>query len=132
MRENVKETERTITVDWQDGSKYSGEIENGKPHGQGKYTWPDGDEYVGRWMNGARHGLGCHSRRNGFVYIGEFKKNLPDGEGFYVGPDGTCFSGKWVQGVQQGKGTLRDKRKGLLYFGDWCNGSPKLAGKTTF
>ena len=70
--------------------------------------------------------------RNGFVYIGEFKKNLPDGEGFYVGPDGTCFSGKWVQGVQQGKGTLRDKRKGLIYFGDWCNGSPKLAGKTTF
>ena len=29
MRENVKETERTITVDWQDGSKYSGEIMNG-------------------------------------------------------------------------------------------------------
>ena len=110
MRENVKETEKTITVDWQDGSKYSGEIMNGKPHGQGKYTWPDGDEYVGRWINGARHGLGCHSRRNGFVYIGEFKKNLPDGEGFtldqteHVSPEsGSRACSK--------KGTLRDKEK---------------------
>ena len=82
-------------------------------------------------MNGARHGLGCHSRRNGFVYIGEFKKNLPDGEGFYVGPDGTCYSGKWVQGVQQGRGTLRVKKRTDLFW-SWCNGSPKLAGKTTF
>ena len=131
MRKNAIEEETTISVNWQDGSEYSGEILNGKPHGQGKYIWPDGDKYVGSWMHGARHGLGCHSRRNGFVYLGEFKKNLPDGDGFYVGPDGTCYSGKWVQGVQQGKGTLRDKKEGLLYFGDWSNGSPKLARKTT-
>ena len=66
-----------------------------------------------------------------FVFIGEFKKNLPDGEGFYVGPDGICYSGKWVEGVQQGKGSLRDKKEGLIYFGEWCNGSPKLARNTT-
>ena len=132
MTGNLQKTDSTVTVDWQDGSTYVGEIKNGKPHGHGKYTWPDGDEYIGRWIHGARHGLGCHSRRNGFIYIGEFKKNLPDGEGFYVGPDGTCYSGKWVKGVQQGRGTLRDKKEGLLYFGDWFNGSPKLSGKTTF
>jgi hypothetical protein len=33
-------------------SRYVGEIENGKPNGQGKYTWFDGSKYVGKWVNG--------------------------------------------------------------------------------
>ena len=35
-----------------DGSKsgkYLGDIENGKPNGQGKVTWSVGDKYLGEW-----------------------------------------------------------------------------------
>ena len=42
MTGNLQKTDSTVTVDWQDGSTYVGEIKNGKPHGHGKYTWPDG------------------------------------------------------------------------------------------
>ena len=29
--------------------KYKGQVENGKPNGQGTYTWSDGDKEVGEW-----------------------------------------------------------------------------------
>ena len=112
---------------WKDGSKYEGEILNRKPDGQGTYIWPDGDKYVGAWKNGQREGLGCHSRANGFIFIGEFHHNVPHGEGFYVGPDGTCYSGTWKVGKQQGKGVLRDRNEGIIFYGEWQEGSPKCS-----
>ena len=79
MRENVKKTERTITVDWQDGSKYSGEIENGKPHGQGKYIWPDGSSYTGDFLKGVTHGAGTEIQKSGEKYVGEFQNGKKTG-----------------------------------------------------
>jgi hypothetical protein len=56
-----------------EGSKYKGELKDGKPHGQGTYTWPDGEKYVGKWKNNLKHGLGTVTPTNGKWYFGKWK-----------------------------------------------------------
>ena len=45
---------------WKNGSKYFGDWENGKMHGEGTYTFGigkgEGDRYVGEYWNGIRRG----------------------------------------------------------------------------
>jgi hypothetical protein len=41
----------TYNITYADGSKYIGDILDGKRHGQGTYTWPDGRKYVGAFEN---------------------------------------------------------------------------------
>ena len=41
---------------YSDGSKYFGQMKNGKGHGQGTYTYANGDKYVGRWKNSKKNG----------------------------------------------------------------------------
>ena len=53
--------------------KYVGEIKNGKPNGQGKWTFIDGKNYVGEFRNGNFHGQGTFTRSDGEKFIGEFK-----------------------------------------------------------
>ena len=55
-------------------SKYEGEIENGKPKGQGTYTFPDGRKYVGEWKNGTWNGEGTYSSPDGRKHLGEFRE----------------------------------------------------------
>jgi hypothetical protein len=55
-------------------SKYEGEIENGKPKGQGTYTFPDGRKYVGEWKNGTWNGEGTYSYPDGRKHLGEFRE----------------------------------------------------------
>ena len=38
--------------------RYKGEIENGKPNGQGTYNTTKGHKYVGEWKDGKEHGHG--------------------------------------------------------------------------
>lgn len=40
------------------GSKYSGELLNGRPHGKGQYTFVNGNIYEGDFVNGQFHGDG--------------------------------------------------------------------------
>ena len=54
---------------------YKGDVENGKPNGQGTYTWSDGDKYVGEFKNGKKHGPGTWTSTDGDKYSGEWKKN---------------------------------------------------------
>jgi len=35
-----------------DGRKYTGELENGLPHGEGTMVFPDGRKYAGQFKNG--------------------------------------------------------------------------------
>ena len=40
-------------------SRYIGEYENGKKHGQGIFYYPDGSRYEGSWIDDVRNGTGC-------------------------------------------------------------------------
>ena len=53
--------------------KYEGQVENGKPNGQGTYTNPDGKKYVGEFKDGKPNGQGTFTFKDGRKYVGEFK-----------------------------------------------------------
>lgn len=40
------------------GGKYTGNLSNGHPDGQGTCVWPDGTRYEGNWSAGKMHGIG--------------------------------------------------------------------------
>jgi hypothetical protein len=74
--------------------KYVGQIENGKPNGQGTLTWKN-NEYVGEWKDGKRNGQGIYTWGKN-KYVGELK----DGKywnGTWYGKDGNIH-GKSVNG----------------------------------
>jgi hypothetical protein len=47
----LREEKELREINYDDGSKYIGDIVNGKRHGQGAYIWPDGRKYVGGFEN---------------------------------------------------------------------------------
>lgn len=47
----LKSAEAIQEINYDDGSKYIGDIIDGKWHGQGTYIWPDGRKYVGGFEN---------------------------------------------------------------------------------
>ena len=47
--------------------KYKGQVENGKPNGQGTLTWSDGRKYVGEFKNGERWN-GTQYDKDGNIY----------------------------------------------------------------
>jgi len=71
-----KSYQRKIT--YEDGSKYIGDILDGKRHGQGIYIWPSGGQYVGEWRNNRAIG--------GWFY-------KPTGQKVWVYQDS---EGKWI------------------------------------
>jgi len=78
--------------------KYVGEINNGKPNGQGIESYSDGEEYVGEWKNGKKQGLGIYNWNNGQKYVGEWKNGEKDGLGILSFPDGRNIIGEYRKG----------------------------------
>ncbi len=86
------------SIKYSDGSRYEGEVRDGKRQGQGTWIRPDGVQYTGHWNN-----------------------DKPDGQGTITWPDGKKYAGQWSQGKRHGKGTeiLPD---GSRIEGEWENG----------
>jgi len=63
------------------GNKYKGQIENGRPHGEGVYLYSNGDKYKGEFVNGEKHGQGVETyadkrpKKDGLWVYGSFKSN---------------------------------------------------------
>lgn len=105
--EKVKTDDRNVqshnTISW-DGGTYTGEIVNGKPHGQGKLIYPSGAEYVGEFYSGLFHGQGVYISEDGVRHEGGFKQGKPHGYGITYHPDGRRFQAEWKDGeVVRGK-----------------------------
>jgi hypothetical protein len=86
--------------------KYSGEVKNGEPNGQGTYTWPDGGRYEGEIKYGQYHGQGTYTWSNGGRYVGEFKNGKSNGQGTLTFPDGDKYVGEFKNWEYHGQGTL--------------------------
>ena len=99
--------------------KYKGQVENGKPNGQGTYTNHDGEKYVGEWKDGEKHGQGTYTYHHGFKYVGEWKDNRKHGQGTYTLTDGNRFEGEWKDGKPWNL-TIYDKYGNII--GKWVNG----------
>ena len=61
-------------------AKYEGEIENGQPNGQGKWTLPNGNKYEGEWKSGKKHGQGTDTSSDGGKYEGAWKVGKRHGQ----------------------------------------------------
>ena len=81
-----------------EGGKYEGEIENGKPEGRGLVMYRNGTKYVGIFKNGVWDGKGNFYFPDGEKWVGEFKEDKPwnviwyDNQGKIVA--------KWGDGVK--------------------------------
>ncbi len=65
----------TSSHNYSDGSKYKGEMKDGKRHGRGIFVRPDGMKYEGEWQD-----------------------DKPGGRGILTSPDGKQRSGIWKNG----------------------------------
>jgi hypothetical protein len=113
--------------------KYTGtiDINNGKPHGRGRFDYEDGGSYEGDWSSGSWSGYGRHLKRNGDVYEGNFVGNTKHGIGCYRYRDGRRkFEGKYVMGQRvDGQMIYGD---GSKYDGLWSGGKRHGRGTYTF
>ena len=60
--------------------KYEGTLINGEPSGFGTYTYNDGSKYIGEIKEGRLEGQGKMYSKD-IIHEGEFKNNVPDGKG---------------------------------------------------
>lgn len=142
------------TYAFADGTKYEGEMLNGKMHGTGIYTWANGNQYEGDWVNGKMSGKGKYTCRNGRQFNGNFENNKPAGftikcdaqstgilyapgntpttnqkYGSYTDANGNKFEGPIKNGKLHGKGTITSP-SGNKYEGEIVNG--KINGWGTY
>jgi hypothetical protein len=141
------------TITNSDGSRYVGEVFNGKPHGQGTFTYPDGAKYVGEWKgwvphghgtmvltdgtqyagdwkDGERTGQGTFTWAGGNKYVGEWKDDKKHGQGTFTWADGNKYVGEYKDGKENGQGT-RTYANGEKYVGEWKDGKKHGQGTST-
>ena len=81
-----------------DGSKFSGEMEQGVPHGYGRKEFENGDAYEGQFNKGMGHGHGTFRMKSDSIidrYTGMWASDKWDGFGTLVLKDGSRINGKW-------------------------------------
>jgi hypothetical protein len=85
------------TVDWV-GGKYTGQLQNSVPNGQGRLLLPNGSGYEGKWLNGKPHGRGKITYISGASYEGDLVNGKQHGYGVYIRQDGSKDQGFWENG----------------------------------
>ncbi|KAI2494112.1 hypothetical protein MHU86_20425 [Fragilaria crotonensis] len=102
--------------------------------GQGSIQFPDGSKYTGSLKDGMMHGQGTfHDTTNQTVYVGDFFHSLKHGQGEEEHADGNVYVGPFVNGIRSGdEGCLYRKTPGgrsLIYEGQWVNNTMTGQGK---
>jgi hypothetical protein len=70
-------TVKQAQYSYYDGTRYVGEIQNGKPQGNGTVYYASGDLYVGGWRNHMPHGYGVMHFKNGYKYATQWVNGAP-------------------------------------------------------
>jgi hypothetical protein len=117
--------------EWLDEGNYTGDLKDGKPHGQGTITYANGNKYAGEWRNGLRNGQGTCIWPGGTKYVGEFRDGHENGQGTRTWPSGRKYVGEFQDGYPHGWGT--ETSPYLTYVGEWRDGQEHgTRGTTTF
>lgn len=115
-RDSKFEGEGVLTIN--DGeSKYTGQFQKGKPHGEGCFVYANGEKYTGSWVNGKMDGTGVYEFMKNEKYDGQWKENKQHGRGKYEYESGCSYEGQWRNGVREGYGIFKQKKG--EYAGDW-------------
>ena len=86
------------------GSKYIGQVKNGKPNGIGHLFRSPHSQYYGNWLDGLEHGHGIECTDSGDIYDGEWAYGMEEGEGIYSwgGDHFGSFKGRFSSGIPVG------------------------------
>lgn len=145
----------SLTIKWDNGESYSGQMKDGKRQGQGTFIWQNGQSYTGAWQNDLPEGRGSLRFANGDLYEGDIKAGVPegfgikhftasgdryegqfkaggiDGFGTYADKSGNRYTGQWQAGIKQGKGKY-EWQGGQRYEGEWAQDQPNGQGEIVF
>jgi len=116
--DSIINDENCITLEFEDGSYYFGQLADSIISGYGAMVYSDGTIYKGQWKNDAWHGNGYLSYPDGDTYEGGFRYQVIEGYGVYRYSDGSYYEGDWVNGMYNGQGTFH-YTDGGLYTGTW-------------
>lgn len=118
-------------LDHNDGSKYSGDWQNGRMHGHGTISSPGKFTFVGEWKDGRYHGKGTLTVADGRAFKGHWEDGHLEGWGIYTDAAGnTIYNGQWHKGQKHGKGWICDK--GLIYEGEFADNKFSGMGVLTY
>lgn len=87
------------------GGVYEGEFSHGFPNGMGKVTYKNGDIFEGYYRDGIRSS-GKYYFANGDLYIGTFNETTFHGKGRMKWTNGDDYDGEWSYGKKNGFGTF--------------------------
>lgn len=69
------------TIQYPDGTRYTGDIMHDVPDGRGTMRWPDGTIYKGAFVFGLPHGkIGTLEKSTGQIFKGSFRDGVPHGD----------------------------------------------------
>lgn len=117
----MAEVKKMNFIEIQPGSKYQGEVFEGKRHGFGRNIWEIGDLYEGQWEDNCQSGWGQNIWVDGSEFFGLYKSGVKNGLGDYIWEDKTQYTGDWANNKMHGIGKyiFADKRE---YLGEWSEG----------
>ncbi|KAL6049245.1 Molecular chaperone Tir [Balamuthia mandrillaris] len=102
------------------GNRYEGDLERGKFCGYGVINYADGGQYIGSWKDNSSHGKGVRTFASGNRYDGEFKDGQFHGTGTFTWADGEKYVGEWREGDMHGEG-VKYFNSGNKYQGSFEN-----------
>ena len=112
---------------YRNGDLYSGTMQDGYRHGQGKWTRAE-DKYTydGDWYMSKRHGHGKEEMPGKWCFEGEFYEGKRNGFGKLICTDGVIYEGDWKDDKKHGYGRMT-YAGGNRYEGEFLDG--KYCGK---
>ena len=118
------------TIEYADGSVYTGNIIDCKRSGQGIFTYANGDVYVGAFLEDEMNGQGTLTYANGDKYEGSFQNGMRSGQGTLTYADGSTYEGAFAEDRKNGQGTYTSGN--TLFVGNYVNDIKEGYGEQTF
>ena len=108
------------------GDIYTGSLENGKRHGDGKlFRANTGDIQEGNWKEGNMDGKGKYQYSMGHIYEGNWKDGYMDGKGVFTYKNGDIYEGYFIENNPNGYGVKKyetAKQSGMIPAGSTYEG----------
>ena len=117
------------TYIYANGNRYRGDWHDNKKHGQGTFTWADGSRHVGQWRDDKMHGHGTFTWADGGRHVGELRNDKFHGRGTRTWPNGDRYEGQWRDDKMHGHGTYT-WADGSRHVGQWRD--DKMHGHGTY
>ena len=131
---SVNITDRTFqsigniqNIEYEDGSIYIGEVNNGIPNGFGVFYFANGDRYAGEIDNNEFTGDGVLYWAMGGKYVGRFRDGDLFGFGTRYFDDGTISTGAWNHNKLDACGIIQFSNNDV-YIGELKNDTIEGAG----